>query len=235
MNKKFNLLALAAAASACGALVLTSCGGSGKTHIVLFKTDGLRDTLSEKLTPVSFKAQTIKHGKKMKLPINFEEAEAKEYARCTWRETGNGTLDHIEYYLRGWSESTEDETAGKFDQRRFDYATPITYDTVLYPLYSEKKVHCLTLNLRYDDNNESTWNDAVCVANHVWDENWFETGTSLKDFEAKTYSCVKTLPNGYKVTKWLTWDSDNNKYVPFNWSTATITEDITLVASYGAE
>ena len=111
----------------------------------------------------------------------------------------------------------------------------ISYDTVLYPLYSKKKVHCLTLNLRFDDNNQSTWVEAVCNAKHVWDENWFETGTSLKDFENLTYNCVKTLPNGYKVTKWLTWDSDNNKYVTFNWSTATITEDITLVASYGAE
>lgn len=231
MNKKFNLLALAAAASACGALVLTSCGGSGKTHIVLFRTDGLRDTSSDKLTPVSFKAQTVKDGKKMKLPIDIKAAKAKDYARCTWRMKDD-ELNHIEYPLLGWSESTEDESEGEIADREFDYATPITYDTVLYPLYSKKKVHCLTLNLRLDDKNKGTWNDAVCVANHVWDENWFEDGTSLAEFKDKTFNCVNPLPNGYVVTKWAVWDSNDQEYKDFNWSQA-ITEDITLVAVYG--
>ena len=235
MNKKFNLLALAAAASACGALVLTSCGGSGKTHIVLFKTDGLRNILdANKPTLVSLKAQHVKDGKLAKSPIDITEA-TKKYARFTYYYDKTAKkLDDKKHVLLGWSESTEDETDGSKEYRAFDFSRPITGDTVLYPIYSTNKVHCLTIELKQSATHTADWNEIACNREHVWAENWFETGSVIESFETKLKSVIDPAPN-MEIDKWQVADKSTGELKDFTWANATIDEDLTLIAHYNTK
>lgn len=215
MNKKFNLLALAAAASACGALVLTSCGG-GTKYTVMFVTNDLRN--SETCKAVRIAPQQISNGGKIKAP-NLSTIGQKGAVRFT-RMKSDGKAKGLK--LEDWSYTDE----GATHRARFDLNDKITEDTILYPVYENNpSTCCLTIELG-SGSVEGKWNKEGCNRAKIWDDNWFEVGASLQDFGSCLTSALVIPPSGHEFDKWV--DDEGKTFV----TTGTIDHDMTITATY---